>query len=141
MKEALGAAKLPDTARKRSRILLVEDDEWVRELFVDHLELAGFEVLTAANGIDGLTAYMAHKPDLVVTDYAMPRMSGIRMILRLIEITPGLPIIMVTGFAYSDPHIAVGVAAGVFSLLDKPVSAARLIAEIAELLKLEPCDG
>lgn len=127
------------TARqKRAKILLVEDDSMVREMFVDHLELAGFEVITATNGVEGIAAYLTHKPDLVVTDYAMPKMNGIALVLRLIDITPGLPIIMVTGFAHADPHIGLGAAAGVFSLLNKPVPATKLLARIGEMLRPVP---
>lgn len=122
-------------SRCLARILLVEDDVMVSEMLQEHLELGGYEVATAADGIEGLEVFQVFKPDLVVTDYAMPRMNGVTMILRLHEMAPDLPVIMVTGYAYADPVIAMGVAAGVFVLLQKPLSALTLLAKIAAMLR------
>lgn len=122
-------------SRCLARILLVEDDVMVSEMLQEHLELGGYQVVTAADGIEGLEVFRVFEPDLVVTDYAMPRMNGVTMILRLHEMAPNLPVIMVTGYAYADPVIAMGVAAGVFVLLQKPLSALTLLSKIAAMLR------
>jgi len=64
-----------------SRILLVDDENSVRDSLYTLLESAGYEVLVASNGEDGLTIFRQASPpiDLLVTDYSMPQMSGLEL--------------------------------------------------------------
>lgn len=66
----------------RHRILVVEDDETLREVYALKLSMEGFEVDTAADGVDGLAHAEQSPPDLIILDMMMPRMDGIEF-LRL----------------------------------------------------------
>ena len=63
------------------------------------LEELGHHVVTATSGAEALEAFKAHKIDVVVTDYKMPRMDGLELIGRLREQAPALPIVLLSGFA------------------------------------------
>lgn len=109
-------------------ILIVDDDRDVRELFSFVLEGAGATVAIAEDGVSGLQAAHAHKPDLVVTDIAMPRMDGINMVRRLRqdEPTKNIPIVAVTGHVVADlPERAL--EAGCSEVVPKPCSPDALV--------------
>src|SRR5690242_14519319 len=80
------------------KILVVDDDPDQRELLETVLTLSGYDVVLAFDGQEGLELAQAESPDLIITDIAMPRMSGVRLIYRLRSM-PGfkkLPILAVT---------------------------------------------
>ena len=79
-----------------SRILVVDDDPDTRQLSVDILVSANFEVDSAVDGADGWEALRAKHFDLVVTDNKMPRMTGIELIKKLRYTRLPLPVIMAT---------------------------------------------
>ena len=60
----------------KKRILVIDDDKLVNRLAAYCLEIAGYELLTALNGRDGLRLFHAHEPDLVVLDLMLPELSG-----------------------------------------------------------------
>lgn len=67
----------------RARVLLVEDNEQISKLVAMHLRDDGIEVITAANGFDGLALAGKEKPDLILLDILMPDMSGFEVLKRL----------------------------------------------------------
>ncbi len=82
------------------RILLVEDDENLREAGQSILESLGYRVLTAANGREALTIYEAEGgSDLVITDIVMPEMGGKELAQRLGRADPNLKVLGITGYA------------------------------------------
>ncbi len=62
------------------------------------LEELGYRISTASNGVEALEHFARHQFDLVVTDYKMPRMDGLELIVRLRKQTPDVPIILISGF-------------------------------------------
>jgi two-component system, cell cycle response regulator DivK len=109
-------------------ILIVDDDRDARELFSIVLEDAGATVAIAEDGESGLRAALECKPDLVVTDIAMPRMDGIHMVrqLRQWERTKRIPVVAVTGHAVADvPEMAR--EAGCAEVVPKPCSPETLV--------------
>jgi CheY-like chemotaxis protein len=74
--EGILATKANSVAQFRFRILVVDDEPSIRETARQILESQGYEVLTAADGLDGLHALNKSLPDLIVSDLNMPRMSG-----------------------------------------------------------------
>jgi signal transduction histidine kinase/CheY-like chemotaxis protein len=104
-------------------ILLVEDEEQIRLLAKELLEILGFSVIEASNGKEALKLYLKHDADitLVVTDMGMPVMNGYELFHELKKINPGLPIIVSSGFgdAVISSHIAPENIAGIIS---KPYS-------------------
>ena len=126
-------ATIAAPVRERWRVLLVEDDEAVRTLTCRILEHAGYDVVEAVDGVDALTALAAATPpvDIVVSDLAMPRMNGAALAREIGDRRPGLPVIIVSGFA--DPRLEREIAG--LTLLAKPIEPAALIAAVAEALR------
>ncbi|HWZ48873.1 MAG TPA: response regulator, partial [Herbaspirillum sp.] len=81
------------------RILVVEDDSEVRQFMVESLEMLGYQVGAAADGVAGLMAIKKEAPDLLIVDFLMPDMNGAQVIAAVTEILPALPIIVATGYA------------------------------------------
>ena len=111
------------------RVLVVDDEDVVRETLVASLEEAGFAVLAAGNGIEALALLEAGEPvDALLTDLSMPGMGGLALISEARARRPGLPSVLLTGYAGEAAHLAVsGGRPSGFSLLRKPVSAAQIV--------------
>jgi two-component system cell cycle response regulator len=116
------------------RVLVVDDLPQVRQLFGRFLALAGMVPSFAADGLEGLSAASASRPDLVLCDLEMPRMDGIALCaaLRADAATRRLPIVVVT--ASGAAAAAAATAAGCDAVLSKPVSRALLLATVRDLL-------
>ena len=82
-----------------SRVLLVEDDVEIRELLTEMLVHAGFEVVTATNGSEGLARMKSERPAVVILDLMMPVMDGWQMRARMLddESLADIPVIVVSG--------------------------------------------
>jgi CheY-like chemotaxis protein len=110
------------------RILIVEDDEQVRNLMAAALGDAGFAILTASDGRAALD--LPHQPiDLLITDVVMPRLGGIDLAGELRRQRPGLKVLFVSGYSESTVAAAPGQA-----LLAKPFTPIRLLREVRQLL-------
>ena len=114
------------------RVLVVEDDDFVRQNMVDSLISLGCTVAEAANGEAGLIALQHNRPDLLITDYLMPGISGAELMRRTQEAFPGLPAIMATGYADMK---AVEEVLGNNELLKKPFALAELAASVERSLQ------
>jgi signal transduction histidine kinase len=114
-----------------ARVLVVDDDPYVRETLIDVLGLAGHEVTPACDGPDGLRKAVSSAPDVILLDIMMPGMSGLEVVARLRadEATAGVPIIMVTALSEVRDRVA-GLAAGADDYLGKPFDSAELIARV-----------
>jgi len=126
-------------------LLLVDDDPVVREVLAAQLADAGHEVTAVEDGAAALALLEQGRPfDLRVTDLAMPGMAGVARIREAQRRRPGLPAILLTGYAGEVAALAVGNAVtGAFALLRKPVTGAQLADQVASLLgamqdRLEP---
>ena len=116
-------------------ILTVEDQEDNRRILRDLLESAGYEVLEAVTGKEGVSAAETHRPDLILMDVQLPGLDGYEA-TRRIKANPDLcrtPIIMVTSYALSgDDNKAF--EAGCDAYIAKPYSPRELLAKIREYL-------
>jgi CheY-like chemotaxis protein len=83
------------------RILLVDDNANGLKARKKVLEDLGYGIVTASNGHDALERFAPQKFDLVVTDYKMPRMDGLELIVNLRKLEPELPIVLISGFVDS----------------------------------------
>ena len=83
------------------RILFVDDEEPIVEMVSQMLERLGYQVAVRTSSIEALEAFRAvpDQFDLVITDMAMPNMSGVQLSQKLLEIRPDIPIIICTGFS------------------------------------------
>ena len=123
------------------KILLVDDDDVIRNLMGMYLQRGGFSVVKAEDGMTGIEFFRAEKPDLVVLDVAMPEMSGFEVAKRLRAIEKEeersrTPIIILTAYARSF-FLADSTEAGVDSYLTKPITPDQLLQHIKEFLGQE----
>ncbi len=115
------------------RILVVDDDPWVRKLVRGYLERAGFAVAVAASGPEALTEFIAHPPDLVVLDLMLPGMDGLD-VARRIRDSSRVPIIMVTARSTEDDRV-LGLELGADDYVIKPFSARELEARVRAVFR------
>lgn len=81
-------------------VLVVDDDEDLREILSVVLSSSGFNVLTAENGIEGMAVFKEHKVDAVISDVRMPKMDGVELLKNVRASNKDVPIFfLVTGFA------------------------------------------
>jgi DNA-binding response OmpR family regulator len=113
-------------------ILIVEDEEAVRELEKFILEQQGYNVMEARDGLEGLAKAEFRKPDLILLDLMMPDVSGGRMFdeMKRHPTTTGIPIIVVTG--KPDAHEMFDETLGSDDVIMKPFEADTLLGRIRE---------
>ena len=118
-------------------ILFVEDEPGISSVFAMLLELEGYRVAVAADGLEGLEHLRREKPDLVITDYMMPRMNGMEMIrhIRAEHDHDQVPILLISA---APPPFAAEAMPDAF--LQKPMGSDRLLAAIADLLTEHSAD-
>lgn len=88
------------------KILIVEDDEFLLQMYVTKLELESFTVLSATNGEEGLKAAFKEKPDLILLDLKLPKIDGFEVLrdLKSNEDTKNIPVVVLTNFSEKE-HI------------------------------------
>jgi PAS domain S-box-containing protein len=121
-------------------ILVVEDEGVVRALVRETLERAGYRVVLAENGAQGAEAF-ASDPDafaLVITDLWMPVLGGRDMLERLHRLRPSLRAIVTTGFDDTPADSVMWRALGVLRFLHKPFTTRDLLANVRDVLDLQP---
>lgn len=118
----------------KKKVLVVEDDDGLRDLYKEELEDEGYEVLTAKNGKEALQALGKEKPDLIVLDIVMPIMDGMEALGRIIGKDKSVPIILHTSHpGYQEDFMSW--AADAYLL--KSADLTGLKEKIQELLKKE----
>jgi two-component system alkaline phosphatase synthesis response regulator PhoP len=100
----------------------------------DNFEYEGYEVISAADGVDGLNRAMADQPDLVVLDVMMPKMSGLDVCKQLKARKPSMPIIMLTARGQEIDKV-VGLELGADDYVTKPFSIRELMARVKAVLR------
>lgn len=120
-------------------ILIVDDDDAIREFLRDALERAGYQVIEAANGFLALEL-LDRSVDLVITDIIMPDMEGIEFILKVFKRHPGLPILAISGGGRLDAvsYLQLAQQLGATRILSKPFTYKELTERVAECLKSAP---
>jgi two-component system, OmpR family, response regulator len=117
-----------------ARVLLVEDDEDNRELMGEVLQEAGYEVLLAASGADGLRMLAEHSVAVLVTDVGMPGMGGLEVARAAKAIAPTVPVVVVTGYADRE-DIKSARGREIDAVLVKPVAPDALTAAVDQMVK------
>ena len=116
---------------KTLTVLYVEDDNDTREQFSEFLRRPVGTLITAVDGQEGLESFKKHGPDIVVTDILMPRMDGLSMAHEILEITPSVPIIVVTAFEQTD-YLMRAINTGIEKYVTKPVNSFLLFETLLE---------
>ncbi len=107
------------------RILVVDDQESMRSMLTDLLDMMGHETLTAAGGTEALERLRDQAIDLVITDLNMPEMDGMELTKRIKSATPGVPVIVITGYGTFHTERQV-LAAGADGYIPKPCTIHRV---------------
>jgi DNA-binding response OmpR family regulator len=121
-------------AARRTRILIVEDEPAMVAGLRDNFEYEGYDVISAADGAEGLDRALADDPDLVVLDVMMPRMSGLDVCKQLKAKRPSIPIIMLTARGQEIDKV-VGLELGADDYVTKPFSIRELMARVKAVLR------
>jgi CheY-like chemotaxis protein len=124
--------------QRRSNILIIDDDEILRELLSRRLQKQGFDILTAGSGGQGLETAQFHRPDLILLDLRLPDRDGLEVCAQLADAceTCFIPVIILTGM--EDPDLLRRArAAGCHFFLHKPFDPNVLLTLIRQAL----CDA
>lgn len=118
----------------RKKILVIEDDDVMRELMRMTLEQNGYEVVTAEDGVRGYDAALFIKPDLIVTDIQMPGADGIHVVRRVRDTTllEETPILVTTAFGSGSATFSLQLGANAFE--PKPINQQNFLTTVKRLL-------
>jgi DNA-binding response OmpR family regulator len=121
----------------KKKILVVDDDPRIVQALQIRLECAGYEVLTAADGVSGLRLAMEDKPDLAILDIWMPLGGGFSVAHLIRERAPEVPVVFIT--ASKKPELRqMADDVGAVGFLEKPYEEEELLAAVAKALKAKP---
>jgi len=112
-----------------AKVLVVDDEEWMRDACGQILQPEGFEVITASDGPTGLELARRHSPDLVLADLKMPGMDGLAYLEAVKAFAPDVVGIVITGYATLEIAVE-AMKAGAFDFLAKPFKPAELRAVV-----------
>jgi len=125
------------TVMDAKRVLVVEDDAAIRRGLVDALRFAGYEVLQAANGQDGMAQALRATYDLLLLDLILPGQSGFDILKAVHEARPTLPVVILTARGEEDDRIK-GLRLGADDYVVKPFSVRELLARVEAVLRRSP---
>jgi len=128
-RKGAGEEKMPQT-----KVMVVDDEQAIRELFVDALSPHGYEVFAAADGESAIAVAKREKPQVAFIDIRMPGMDGVELLSHLRAIIPDLHVVMITGYT-RDEAVDRAMKLGTFACLMKPFSI-RDITEMVEIAQM-----
>ena len=119
----------------RQKVLVVDDEVHILHVVSLKLRHAGFEVITAQDGLEALEVAQVELPDVIITDYQMPFLSGLELCHKLKQLpgTRAIPAIMLTarGFALEEGAMA---AAGIKVCMNKPFSPSEVLRVVEQMV-------
>ena len=118
----------------RNRVLFVEDEADLTLIVADTLRGLGYDVVIAADGVEGLDKYRSEGADIIVADVMMPRMDGFTMAKGIRKMSPEVPLLFLTAKSTID-DVEEGFEIGANDYLKKPFELRELIVRIKSLLK------
>lgn len=117
------------------RVLVVDDEAHIVQVVSLKLRNAGYDVMTAVDGEEGLEVAIREHPDLVITDFQMPYMTGLELCQALArdQATSDIPVLMLTarGYALTDEDLSIG---NIKDVLTKPFSPRQIVQQVELLL-------
>jgi len=116
----------------KKHVLIIDDDPEVLSMITRYLRHAGYGVITACDGIEGLRRLDEGGYDLVITDIVIPYVSGVGVVSVLKKNRPEIPVIAITGYGKEPESAAIEKDADM--VLSKPVKMARLREHVEQLL-------
>lgn len=118
----------------KNKVLFVEDEADLSLIVADTLRGLGYDVVTAADGVEGLDKYRSEGADIIVADVMMPRMDGFTMAKGIRKMSPEVPLLFLTAKSTID-DVEEGFEIGANDYLKKPFELRELIVRIKALLK------
>lgn len=116
------------------KVLIVDDEQAIRDALGRKLRREGFGVILAGNGLEGLRSFHSERPDLVVLDIVMPEMDGLTVCQRIREVAE-TPVMMLSAQAVTEEDIVEGLSAGADEYLVKPIRLNEFVARVQALLR------
>ncbi len=126
--------KKADLDKGRGRILVVDDEEIVRELAKEILTQRGYEVILAEDGIEGISLYQRNKIDLVILDMVMPKKTGQEVFEELKKIDPDVRVVIATGYSIEQQAQEM-LSKGALGLVKKPYQIEELLTIVKKALQ------
>jgi len=119
-----------------TRILIIDDDKLVLDMLGQTLERAGYNVMMATNGGEGINMFQENPADLIITDLVMPHKEGLETIMELRKKFPDIKIIAISGGGRIDPdeYLRIAKKFGAQRTFTKPIDKDELLLAIEELL-------
>ncbi|RLC21612.1 MAG: sigma-54-dependent Fis family transcriptional regulator [Deltaproteobacteria bacterium] len=117
-------------------ILLIDDDQSLRRVTEYNLAAKGFDVITAASGVQGLEVFKNYSPDLVVTDVKLGDMNGLDILEKIKKDAPEIPVIIMTAFGSIEMAVQ-AMHKGAFNFITKPFDRDTLILSCKKALELK----
>jgi DNA-binding response OmpR family regulator len=124
----------------KARILVVEDEESLRDLYREALEVEGYVVIAACDGVEGLEKFRDEDPDIVLLDLMMPKLDGWEVLEKIRQVSDS-PVIIVTGQGTAEDIIKGLLEAGADDYLVKPFGIRELQARIIAVLRRSVATG
>ena len=118
------------------RILVIDDDAEIRSILRQMLERAGYEVVDAPDGVEGIRLYRENPADLVITDIIMPKKEGLETIVDLKVEFPEVKIVAMSGGGTVGPdsYLQIAEGFGAIRIFTKPFKMEELVAAVHEIL-------
>ena len=123
-----------------AKILIAEDEKDIRELIVFSLQFAGFEVIPAVDGQDAVEKALEVKPDLIMMDVRMPRMTGYQACAKMktMDEIKDIPVVILSAKG-QESEIQTGLNAGAYEYILKPFAPDELIQRVKDIIGSLPC--
>jgi len=120
----------------KSTILVIDDEKDVLTLMSELLDIRGYDVLTADNGVDGFQIAVSKRPDIIILDISMPDMDGGQVAEKLKENpqTQNIPLIFLTGLISKDSEVGSNHVVGGNIMFAKPCDIGELTEQIEKLM-------
>jgi CheY-like chemotaxis protein len=125
-----------DIPRGNERILLVEDDAYLAEAEKKMLEELGYKVTALTSSVEALEIFqkLPDRFDIIIADYAMPKMTGLQMIRKIRSISPDIPVIICTGYSKVVQQQKIA-SLGIGEIIMKPIELGYIASSIRRLLE------
>ena len=116
-----------------AKILVIDDEKSIRNTLKEILEYEGHEVQDAADGLDGLKKIEAEKFDIILTDIKMPKMDGMELLEKVIELQNDTPVIMISGHGTIETAVE-AIKKGAYDFISKPLDLNRMLITLRNAL-------
>ncbi len=120
--------------KETAKILIVDDEVSVRDSLQNWLKDIGYQVITASNGNEALHMTQKEKPDIVIADLVLPGMDGIELTKRIKELSPDIPVIIITAYGSITTAIA-AIKEGAYDYIEKPFCPERVELLVQKLVE------